>query len=139
MILKFKSITIKFLQQKQRASGHEDYGPWWLKDRQFPVPESCLLWRGHILLCHCRLARRLLRFFVKVWAFSHEINSNPKLPKNMHQIKTFLLIGSDLMWTLYGFLKNLPDKNATVDSFIDYSIHFYHQELLRLVMLEARD
>ena len=51
----------------------------------------------------------------------------------MHQIKTFLLIGSDLMWTLYGFLKNLPDKNATVDSFVDYSIGYYHTELIRLL------
>ena len=64
---------------------------------------------------------------------SHEINLNPQLPKNMHQIKTFLLIGSDLMWTLYGFLKNLPDKNATVDSFVDYSIGYYHTELIRLL------
>ena len=40
---------------------------------------------------------------------------------------------SDLMWTLYGFLKNLPDKNATVDSFVDYSIGYYHTELMRLL------
>ena len=37
------------------------------------------------------------------------------------------------MWTLYGFLKNLPDKNATVDSFVDYSIGYYHTELMRLL------
>ena len=43
------------------------------------------------------------------------------------------LLSGDLMWTLYGFMKNLPDKNATVDSFIDYSINFYYQELKRLL------
>ena len=42
-------------------------------------------------------------------------------------------LSSDLMWTLYGFLKNLPDKNATVDSFVDYSIGYYHSELMRLL------
>ena len=35
------------------------------------------------------------------------------------------------MWALYGFMKNLPDKNATIDSFLDYSVAFYHAELLR--------
>lgn len=42
-------------------------------------------------------------------------------------------LSSDLMWTLYGFLKNLPEKNDTIDSFLDYSIQYYHQELLRLL------
>ena len=37
------------------------------------------------------------------------------------------------MWTLYGFMKNLPDKNSTVDTFLDYSISVYHQELLRIL------
>ena len=42
-------------------------------------------------------------------------------------------LSSDLMWTLYGFMKNLPEKNATIDSFLDYSIQYYHQELLRIL------
>ena len=37
------------------------------------------------------------------------------------------------MWTLYGFMKNLPDKNSTVDTFLDYSISVYHEELLRIL------
>jgi len=45
------------------------------------------------------------------------------------------LLSGDLLWTLYGFSKNLPDKNATVESWMDYSIHFYHQELLRYLNL----
>ena len=45
------------------------------------------------------------------------------------------LLSGDLLWTLYGFMKNLPDKNSTVDTFIDYSLNFYHQELLRLLEL----
>ena len=45
------------------------------------------------------------------------------------------LLSGDLMWTLYGFMKNLPDKNSTVDSFVDYSINFYHKELIRLLEL----
>jgi len=45
------------------------------------------------------------------------------------------LLSGDLLWTLYGFYKNLPDKNSTVDTFIDYSLNFYHQELLRLLEL----
>ena len=45
------------------------------------------------------------------------------------------LLSGDLLWTLYGFYKNLPDKNSTVDTFIDYSLNFYHQELLRLLQL----
>ncbi len=45
------------------------------------------------------------------------------------------LLSGDLMWTLYGFMKNLPDKNSTVDTFIDYSLNFYHKELLRLLKL----
>ena len=47
----------------------------------------------------------------------------------------FDLVSSDIIWTLYGYMKNLPDKNATVDSFMDYSIAFYHKELLRLLEL----
>ncbi len=35
------------------------------------------------------------------------------------------------MWALYGFMKNLPDKNSTIDSFLDYSLAFYYQELLK--------
>ncbi len=46
------------------------------------------------------------------------------------------LLSGDLMWSLYGFLKNLPDKNSTVDTFMDYSIAFYHQELMRLLKLQ---
>ena len=45
------------------------------------------------------------------------------------------LLSGDLLWTLYGFSKNLPDKNTTVESWMDYSIHFYHQELLRYLNL----
>ena len=45
------------------------------------------------------------------------------------------LLSGDIMWTLYGFMKNLPEKNTTVDSFMDYSIAFYHRELLRLLEL----
>merc|ERR1711981_23388 len=45
------------------------------------------------------------------------------------------LLSGDLMWALYGFLKNLPDKLSTVDTFVDYSINFYHQELIRLLEL----
>ena len=45
------------------------------------------------------------------------------------------LLSGDLMWSLYGFLKNLPDKNSTVDTFMDYSIAFYHHELMRLLNL----
>jgi hypothetical protein len=37
------------------------------------------------------------------------------------------------MWTLYGFMKNLPDKNSTVDTFLDYSISVYHEELLKIL------
>jgi hypothetical protein len=37
------------------------------------------------------------------------------------------------MWTLYGFMKNLPDKNSTVDTFLDYSISVYHEELLKVL------
>ena len=40
-------------------------------------------------------------------------------------------LAGDVMWALYGFMKNLPDKNATIDSFLDYSVAFYHAELLR--------
>lgn len=45
------------------------------------------------------------------------------------------LVSGDLMWALYGFLKNLPDKNSTVDTFVDYSIVYYHKELLRILKL----
>ena len=45
------------------------------------------------------------------------------------------LLSSDLMWTLYGFMKNLPDKNSTVDTFMDYSIEYYYKELMRLLNL----
>ena len=31
------------------------------------------------------------------------------------------------MWALYGYMKNLPNKNSTVDTFLDYSVAFYHQ------------
>lgn len=45
------------------------------------------------------------------------------------------LVSGDLMWSLYGFFKNLPDKNSTVDTFMDYSIGFYHKELMRFLKL----
>jgi hypothetical protein len=35
------------------------------------------------------------------------------------------------MWSLYGFMKNLPDKTSTVDTFLDYSVAFYHNELTK--------
>jgi len=28
-------------------------------------------------------------------------------------------------------MKNLPDKNSTLDSFLEYSVGFYHQELMK--------
>eukprot|EP00094_Tigriopus_californicus_P004731 TCALIF_04551-PA protein Name:"Protein of unknown function" AED:0.30 eAED:0.30 QI:231/0.66/0.57/0.71/0.83/0.57/7/0/825 len=43
----------------------------------------------------------------------------------------FDILSSDLVWTLYGFMKNLPDKNSQVDSFLDYSVAFYHEELVK--------
>ena len=33
------------------------------------------------------------------------------------------LLASDLMWALYGFMKNLPDKVTTVDTFLVGSLH----------------
>ncbi|XP_040565835.1 uncharacterized protein [Lepeophtheirus salmonis] len=41
-------------------------------------------------------------------------------------------VTGDLIWTLYGFMKNLPDKNATVDTYVDYSLEYYHRELLSM-------
>ncbi|QQP36706.1 Uncharacterized protein FKW44_021880, partial [Caligus rogercresseyi] len=41
-------------------------------------------------------------------------------------------VTGDLIWTIYGFMKNLPDKNATVDTYVDYSLEYYHKELLSL-------
>ncbi len=35
------------------------------------------------------------------------------------------------MWALYGLLKNLPDKSTQVDTFFDYSVAFYHQQLIK--------
>ncbi len=40
------------------------------------------------------------------------------------------LLSSDVMWSLYGYMKNLPDKTTTVDTFLDYSVAYYHQDLL---------
>ncbi len=45
----------------------------------------------------------------------------------------FSQISSDVMWALYGLLKNLPDKSSTVDTFFDYSVAFYHQVMLVLL------
>ena len=45
------------------------------------------------------------------------------------------VLSSDLVWSLYGFMKNLPDKNSTVDSFLDYSIAWYHAELIKHLKL----
>ena len=45
------------------------------------------------------------------------------------------LVSSDILWALYGYMKNLPDKLNQVESFQDYSIAFYHRELLRLLDL----
>ena len=40
-------------------------------------------------------------------------------------------LSSDLIWSLYGFMKNLPEKNTTVDTFLDYSLAYYHNELTK--------
>ena len=40
-------------------------------------------------------------------------------------------LSSDLIWSLYGFMKNLPEKNTTVDTFLDYSLAYYHNELVK--------
>ncbi len=41
-------------------------------------------------------------------------------------------VSSDVMWAMYGLLKNLPDKSSTVDTFFDYSVAFYHQASVRV-------
>ena len=48
-------------------------------------------------------------------------------------------VSGDLMWALYGFMKNLPDKNSTVDTFLDYSLAFYHKEIHKLFNLLRLD
>ena len=41
----------------------------------------------------------------------------------------FDLVSNDLMWCLYGFVKNLPETGDMIHGFVDFSLQTYWEKL----------
>merc|ERR1719348_1708408 len=41
----------------------------------------------------------------------------------------FDMVSNDLMWCLYGFIKNLPETGDMIHGFVEYSLGVYWKEL----------
>ena len=44
----------------------------------------------------------------------------------------FDLVSNDLMWCLYGFIKNLPETGEMIHGFVEYSLVSYWDELKKV-------
>ena len=44
----------------------------------------------------------------------------------------FDLVSNDLMWCLYGFIKNLPETGEMIHGFVEYSLVTYWDELKKV-------
>ena len=54
------------------------------------------------------------------------------LTKNQFQFASgcgFDLVSNDLMWCLYGFVKNLPETGDMIHGFVDFSLQTYWEKL----------
>ena len=47
----------------------------------------------------------------------------------------FDLVSNDLMWCLYGFIKNLPETGEMIHGFVEYSLVSYWDELKKVRIL----
>ena len=45
----------------------------------------------------------------------------------------FDLVSNDLMWCLYGFIKNLPETGDMIHGFVEYSLGVYWEELRKVL------
>ena len=45
----------------------------------------------------------------------------------------FDLVSNDLMWCLYGFIKNLPETGDMIHGFVEYSLGTYWEELRQVL------
>ena len=46
-------------------------------------------------------------------------------------------VTNDLMWCLYGFIKNLPETGEMIHGYVDYSLGTSKQTFLKLIILDS--